>query len=94
MNDALFGFSMFYISPDSSKKYTVFSIAKAAEKLSEKREKTFTLNLRIKNMDETKTHLDQLGVEVKGPEIHDEGKFAWVTDPDGNAIELWEDTKS
>jgi predicted enzyme related to lactoylglutathione lyase len=38
--------------------------------------------------------LDQLkrsGVEIfKGPESDDNGKFAWIIDPDGNKVELWE----
>ena len=38
--------------------------------------------------------LEQLmrnGVEiVKGPDSDDNGTFAWVLDPDGNKVELWE----
>ena len=31
------------------------------------------------------------GVEIlKGPESHENGKFAWILDPDGNKVELWE----
>ena len=31
------------------------------------------------------------GVEVVGgPESHENGKFAWIMDPDGNKVELWE----
>ena len=26
----------------------------------------------------------------QGPEAHENGIFAWVLDPDGNKIELWE----
>ena len=26
----------------------------------------------------------------QGPEFHENGIFAWVIDPDGNKIELWE----
>lgn len=26
----------------------------------------------------------------KGPESHENGKFLWVMDPDGNKVELWE----
>ena len=25
-----------------------------------------------------------------GPESHENGKFAWIVDPDGNKVELWE----
>ena len=27
---------------------------------------------------------------VSGPESHENGKFAWIMDPDGNKVELWE----
>ena len=38
--------------------------------------------------------LEQLraaGVKViQGPESHENGKFAWIMDPDGNKLELWQ----
>ena len=38
--------------------------------------------------------LEQLraaGIEVlQGPESHENGKFAWIQDPDGNKVELWQ----
>ena len=31
------------------------------------------------------------GVAIqKGPEYHENGSFAWVMDPEGNKVELWE----
>ena len=31
------------------------------------------------------------GVEaVAGPESHENGKFAWIMDPEGNKVELWQ----
>ena len=27
---------------------------------------------------------------VKGPESDENGRFAWIVDPDGNKVELWE----
>ena len=51
----------------------------------------FTLNLRVNSLDETIAHLKSKGVEVKGAEVHPEGKFAWANDPEGNFLELWED---
>jgi predicted enzyme related to lactoylglutathione lyase len=55
--------------------------------------KFFTVNLRVQNMEETIEKLKENNVEVRGPETHDEGKFAWTNDPEGNFIEIWEDTK-
>jgi len=30
-------------------------------------------------------------VAIDKTEDHEYGKFAWLTDPDGNKIELWEE---
>jgi len=29
-------------------------------------------------------------VRPEGPELHENGKFGWIMDPDGNKVELWE----
>ena len=42
-------------------------------------------------MDELLDQLKQNGVEIiKGPDSEENGKFAWIMDPDGNKVELWE----
>jgi predicted enzyme related to lactoylglutathione lyase len=52
---------------------------------------SFMINYRVDNMDELLANLKAAGVEVvKGPETHENGKFAWIADPDGNKLELWE----
>jgi predicted enzyme related to lactoylglutathione lyase len=52
---------------------------------------SFMINYRIDNMDEMLAQLKKNGVEiVKGPESHENGKFLWILDPDGNKVELWE----
>jgi predicted enzyme related to lactoylglutathione lyase len=53
--------------------------------------KFFTINLRVSGLDEIISKLQSKKIDVRGPEVHDEGKFAWVNDPEGNFIELWED---
>lgn len=51
----------------------------------------FMINYRIDNMAEMIEQLTRNGVEIfKGPESAENGKFAWVLDPDGNKVELWE----
>jgi predicted enzyme related to lactoylglutathione lyase len=51
----------------------------------------FMINYRIDSMAEMLAQLKRNGVEIlKGPESHENGKFAWLLDPDGNKIELWE----
>ena len=52
---------------------------------------SFMINYRVDNMAEILARLQRNGVEIsKGPESHDNGTFAWVVDPDGNKVELWE----
>lgn len=52
---------------------------------------SFMINYRVDNLDELMAQLGAGGVEiVGGPESHENGKFAWIMDPDGNKIELWE----
>jgi predicted enzyme related to lactoylglutathione lyase len=52
---------------------------------------SFMINYRVDNMTELLAQLQQNGVEIlKGPESHENGKFAWIVDPDGNKVELWE----
>jgi predicted enzyme related to lactoylglutathione lyase len=54
-------------------------------------ESSFMINYRVDNLDELLASLKQNSVEiVSGPESHENGKFAWIMDPDGNKVELWE----
>ena len=51
----------------------------------------FMINYRVDDLAELIANLKAAGVElVKGPESAENGKFAWVMDPDGNKVELWE----
>ena len=51
----------------------------------------FMINYRVDNLLELLANLKAAGREVlKGPESHENGKFAWIIDPDGNKVELWE----
>jgi predicted enzyme related to lactoylglutathione lyase len=52
---------------------------------------SFMINYRIDNLSELVAELKRNGVEIlKGPESDENGKFAWILDPDGNKVELWE----
>jgi predicted enzyme related to lactoylglutathione lyase len=45
----------------------------------------------VDKLDEMRAQLSEAGIEVvSGPESHENGKFAWIMDPDGNKVELWE----
>jgi len=70
---------------------TVWNAAAADTKWFSPSAASFMINYRIDNMTEMLAQLQGNGVEIlKGPESHENGKFAWILDPDGNKIELWE----
>jgi len=54
----------------------------------------FMVNYRVDDLDGLLAALKAAGVEID-PHREDAeyGRFAWITDPDGNRIELWEPPK-
>ncbi len=50
------------------------------------------INYRVHNLKNLLASLQQEGVEIVGEieEYDGYGKFAWIMDPEGNKIELWE----
>jgi len=70
---------------------TVWSTANSDSKWFSPSESSFMINYRVDDLNELLEQLKQNGVEIlKGPDSEDNGKFAWIMDPDGNKIELWE----
>ena len=70
---------------------TVWTAAAADTKWFAPSTSSFMINYRVDNLDEMLDQLKQNGVDiVSGPESHENGKFAWIMDPDGNKVELWE----
>jgi predicted enzyme related to lactoylglutathione lyase len=70
---------------------TAWSIFKRDTKYFEPGKKDYMLNLRVKNLDELLTALRAEGVWIdEKREDHEYGRFAWIMDPEGNRIELWE----
>lgn len=54
-------------------------------------EKPFMFNYRVENLTELLKILHDEGVTIVGEmEEFPYGKFAWIMDPEGNKIELWE----
>jgi predicted enzyme related to lactoylglutathione lyase len=70
---------------------TVWHVADSGSKWFSPSESSFMINYRVDNLAEMLTQLRAGGVEViAGPESHENGTFAWIMDPDGNKVELWE----
>ena len=52
---------------------------------------TLMVNFRVRNLDAMLDQLRAAGAKVDDRiEDYDYGRFGWVTDPEGNRIELWE----
>jgi predicted enzyme related to lactoylglutathione lyase len=57
-------------------------------------ENPFMMNFRVDDLDALLEELAAAGVEIDPKrENFDYGKFAWIVDPEGNRIELWEPPK-
>ena len=55
--------------------------------------RTGRINYLVKNLGEILSHLKSKGVAIEKTAEDPYGNFAWVRDPDGNQIELWEPSK-
>lgn len=70
---------------------TVWSLAAKGSKWFSPSESSFMINYRVDDLTEMLAQLHAAGIEaVSGPESHENGKFAWIMDPEGNKVELWE----
>jgi predicted enzyme related to lactoylglutathione lyase len=50
----------------------------------------FMVNFRVRDLDAMAAQLKASGAQVDDIQDTEYGRFAWVTDPDGNRVELWE----
>ncbi len=72
---------------------TVWHVAQGDSQWFSPSNSPFMINYRVDDLDELLAQLGAADVEiVGGPESHENGKFAWIMDPDGNKVELWEPT--
>ena len=70
---------------------TVWTVADKDSKWFSPSDAGLMINYRVDNLGELLAQLKADGVEiVNGPESHENGKFAWIMDPEGNKVELWE----
>src|ERR1700678_245599 len=58
---------------------------------SEKGPQQAMINYRVDNLDELLTQLEAAGVPIDPKrDEYDFGRFAWITDPEGSRLELWQ----
>jgi predicted enzyme related to lactoylglutathione lyase len=70
---------------------TVWHVASNDSQWFSPSQSSFMINYRVDDLEELLSQLRAAEVEiVQGPESHENGKFAWILDPDGNKVELWE----
>ncbi|MFF9819613.1 VOC family protein [Streptomyces sp. NPDC014006] len=71
---------------------TVFAMFEADTDYFESRTQQTMLNLRVRDLDAMLTQLRAAGADVaeETQEMNGAGRFGWVTDPEGNRIELWQ----
>jgi predicted enzyme related to lactoylglutathione lyase len=70
---------------------TVWSLAERESQWFAPSASSFMINYRVDDMEGLLEQLRAGGVAIhQGPEKHENGKFAWVMDPEGNKVELWE----
>jgi predicted enzyme related to lactoylglutathione lyase len=75
---------------DSSKvDSTVFSISQAKTPLPADRREC-VINYRLRDLNSFLEQLKSDGIEIEKVEDFDYGKFAWIKDPEGNRIELYQ----
>ena len=74
---------------------TVWRLFKDDTKYFDPSRAPFMINYRVDDLDALLETLRAEGVEIDPRrDNHDYGRFAWIMDPEGNRIELWEPPKN
>ena len=82
--------AIFRLSAGGAEGYNLLSPFKADTDYFAPSELPFMINLRVDDLDAMLAELQAKGVEPLGRQDEEYGKFAWILDPDGVKIELWE----
>ncbi|MFK0237323.1 VOC family protein [Streptomyces vinaceus] len=71
---------------------TVFAAFESGTDYFGSREQRTMLNFRVRDLDAMLAQLRAKGADVAGEtqDMDGVGRFGWVTDPEGNRVELWE----
>jgi catechol 2,3-dioxygenase-like lactoylglutathione lyase family enzyme len=75
----------------SREHFTVWSVFPSDSTYFDPSAAPFMINYIVDDLDALLAKLSQSGVRIDPKrEDYDYGRFAWIYDPDGNKIELWE----
>jgi len=81
------------IENPETKRTMVWAIIPTKQDIKDK-PRTGRVNYLVKNLGEVLSHLRSKGVAIEKTAEDPCGNFAWLRDPDGNQIELWEPSES
>ena len=82
--------AMFPFKKDDPDGFSLLSPFKESSEYFAPSELPFMINLRVDDLDGMIADLEAKGVEIIGRQDEDYGLFAWILDPDGIKIELWQ----
>jgi catechol 2,3-dioxygenase-like lactoylglutathione lyase family enzyme len=82
--------AMFPFKADSAEGFSLLSPFKAATDYFAPSEAPFMINLRVDDLDGMIADLAVKGVSILGRQDEDYGRFAWILDPDGIKVELYQ----
>ena len=81
---------MFAFKDDVADGFSLLSPFKADSEYFAPSDKPFMINLRVDDLDGMIAGLEAKGVEILSRQDEDYGRFAWIMDPDGVKIELYQ----
>ena len=82
--------AMFPFKNDDPEGFTLYSPFKGDTDYFAPSGLPFMVNLRVDDLDGVIAELEAKGIEILGRQDEDYGRFAWILDPDGLKVELWQ----
>jgi len=82
--------AVFPFNADTPEGFALLSPFKAATEYFAPSEAPFMINLRVDDLDGMIADLAVKGISILGRQDEDYGRFAWILDPDGIKIELFQ----
>ena len=82
--------AMFPFKNDDPEGFSLLSSFKQDSDYFGPSDKEFMINLRVDDIDGMVADLGAKGIEILGRQDEDYGRFAWIMDPNGVKIELWQ----
>jgi len=82
--------AMFPFKDDAPEGFALLSPFKSDSDYFAPSDKGFMINLRVDDLDGMISDLEAKGIEILGRQDEVYGRFAWILDPDGIKVELWQ----